>query len=253
MSGMRMLISAAAILAIACSAPAPAATSAPTAAAASATAAPTVAATATPSPTPAASPSANPLAVPAVPAPVAVTLDAKTTALGVFDVTNPTCAGRPECAASVAKIAALLQKARAAGVLVLFSSTASTGTFPTEIAPRTGETLLQPQAGIADLFVRTGTTTSGTNLDQLLKDKKITTLLMTGTRSNGVVLYTSFGANARGYTVAVAVDGISGTLPIENNLTMWQLLNQPGFTNADNKPLAEKAVTLTRGDLVTFK
>jgi len=30
-------------------------------------------------------------------------------------------------------------------------------------------------------------------------------------------------------------------------------LNQPGFTNADNKPLAEKLVTLSRGDLITFK
>jgi nicotinamidase-related amidase len=211
-----------------------------------------VAPTATPAPSPsaAASPTVNPLAVPAIPAPVAVSLDAKTTALGVFDVTNPTCAGRPECAASVAKIATLLQKARDAGVLVLYSSTSATGTFPPEIAPKAGETTLQPLAGIADLFLRTS---SATSLDQVLKDKKIGTLLMVGTRSNGVVLYTAFGATARGYTVAVAVDGISGSLPIENSLTMFQLLNQPGFANAENKPLAEKAVTLTRGDLVTFK
>ena len=236
----------------ACTATTPPATAAPTVAAAIPTIAPTAAPTATPapSPTPAASPTVNPLAVPAIPAPVAVSLDAKTTAFGVFDVTNPTCAGRPECAASVPKIAALLQKARAAGVLVLYSSTSPTGTFPAEIAPRATDTVLQPLAGIADLFVRTST---GTNVDQVLKEKRITTLLMVGTRSNGVVLYTAFAANIRGYTVAVAVDGISGTLPVENNLTMWQLLNQPGFTNADNKPLAEKLVTLTKGDLVTFK
>jgi nicotinamidase-related amidase len=222
----------------------------PTSAASVVATTPTAAPTATPSPTPAAAPTVNPLAVPAIPAPVAVTLDAKTTALGVFDPTNPTCAGRPECAASVPKIAALLGKARDAGVLVLYSSTSPTGTFPPEIAPKPTETLLQPQAGIADLFLRTST---GTSLDQVLKDKKITTLLMVGTRSNGVVLYTAFEANARGYTVAVAVDGISGSVPIENNLTMFQLLNQPGFANADNKPLAEKLVTLTRSDLVTFK
>lgn len=76
---------------------------------------------------------------------------------------------------------------------------------------------------------------------------------MVGTRSNGAVLYTAFEANARGYTVVVAVDGISGSIPFENTLTQWQLLNQPGFANADNKPLAEKAVTLSRGDLITFK
>lgn len=249
MSAVRAAIAAALVVIVsACTAAAPSATAAPTVAAASPTPAPTAAPA--PSPTPAASPTLNPLAVPAIPAPVAVALDAKTTAFGVFDVTNPTCAGRPECAASIPKIAALLQKARAAGVLVLYASTSATGTFPPEIAPKPTETLLQPQAGIADLFVRTAT---GTNIDQLLKEKRITTLLMTGTRSNGVVLYTAFGAVARGYTVAVAVDGISGSIPFENNLTMWQLLNQPGFANADNKPLAEKLVTLTRGDLVTFK
>jgi len=49
------------------------------------------------------------------------------------------------------------------------------------------------------------------------------------------------------------VDGISGSIPFETTLAEWQMLNQPGFTNADNKPLAEKLVTLSRGDLITFK
>jgi nicotinamidase-related amidase len=251
MSAMRWL-AAVATLAIACSAPAPAATSAPTQAAVSPTTAPTAApTTAAPSPTLAASPTVNPLAVPAVPAPVAVSLDAKTTAIGVFDVTNPTCGTRPECTASVPKIAGLLTKARAAGVLVLYSSTAPASTFPAEIAPRTGDVTVQPLAGIADLFLRSSTATP--TFDQLLKDKKITTLLITGTRSNGVVMYTSFGATARGYTVVVPVDTMSGSVPFESNMTAWQLLNQPGFANAENKALAEKAVTLTRSDLVTFK
>jgi nicotinamidase-related amidase len=237
----------------ACAPTAPAATSAPTVAAATATAAPTVAPTATPapSPTPAASPTVNPLAVPAVPAPVAVTLDAKTTALGVFDVTLPTCPTRPECVASIPKIATLLQKARDAGVLVLYSSTATTNTYPPEIAPKANEATVQPVQGIADLFLRSANATP--TFDQTLKDKKITTLLITGTRSNGVVMYTSFGATARGYTVVVPVDTMSGSVPFESNMTAWQLLNQPGFANAENKALAEKAVTLTRSDLVTFK
>ena len=243
------------ILAVSCAAPTPAATSAPTVAAASPTPAPTAAPTATPAATPAASPTVNPLAVPAIPAPVAVSLDAKATALGVFDVTNPTCATRPECAASVPKIASLLQKARAAGLLILYSSTAPGNTWPPEIAPQPTDVVVQPLAGIADLWLRTATSdrNTATDLDAMFKSKKITTLLMTGTRSNGVVMYTAFGTAARGYTVAVAVDGISGSVPFETNMTMWQLLNQPGFANAENKPLTEKAVTLTRSDLVTFK
>ena len=247
----RQLVAIVAILAVSCAAPTPAATSAPTVAAPSPTPAPTAAPTATPAPTPAPSPTVNPLALPAVPAPVAVTLDAKTTAIGVFDVTNPTCGTRPECTASIPKIAALLQKARDAGVLVLYSSTAAANTFPAEIAPKGNDVTVGPLAGIADLFLRSSTATP--TIDQLLKDKKITTLLITGTRSNGVVMYTSFGANARGYTVVVPVDTMSGSVPFESNMTAWQLLNQPGFANADNKALTEKAVTLTRSDMVTFK
>jgi nicotinamidase-related amidase len=248
----RQLVAVVAIIAVSCSAaPTPAASSAPTVAAPSPTTAPTVAPTATPAPTPAPSPTVNPLAVPAVPAPVAVTLDAKTTAIGVFDVTNPTCGTRPECTASIPKIAALLQKARDAGVLVLYSSTAAANTFPAELAPKATDVTVQPFAGIADLFLRSSTATP--TFDQLLKDKKITTLLITGTRSNGAVMYTSFGATARGYTVVVPVDTMSGSVPFESNMTAWQLLNQPGFANTDNKALTEKAVTLTRSDMVTFK
>ena len=91
------------------------------------------------------------------------------------------------------------------------------------------------------------------DFDATLKQKKATTIVIVGTRSNGAVLYTAYEANVRGYTVVVAVDGISGSIPFELTMTEWQLLNQPGFTNADNKPLAEKLVTLSRSDLITFK
>ena len=48
-----------------------------------------------------------------------------------------------------------------------------------------------------------------TNLDQILKDHGAQTLLAVGSAANGAVLYTTFGAVERGYTVAVATDGIS--------------------------------------------
>ncbi len=35
-------------------------------------------------------------------------------------------------------------------------------------------------------------------------------------------------------------------------MTRYQLLNQPGFTNADNTPLTPQAVTLSRTDLISF-
>jgi hypothetical protein len=53
--------------------------------------------------------------------------------------------------------------------------------------------------------------------------------------------------------VVVAQDGISAEPEFPITLTRWQLLNQPGFTNADNKPLAKGFVTLSTTELVTFK
>ena len=67
------------------------------------------------------------------------------------------------------------------------------------------ETVVVPS--ISDKFFNT-------NFDDVLKQKGATNILMVGTRSTGAVLYTAFGANARGYTVAVAVDGISGSIPV---------------------------------------
>ncbi len=74
-----------------------------------------------------------------------------------------------------------------------------------------------------------------------------------GSAANGAVLYTVFGLNLRGITVVVAQDGISAEPEFPITLTRWQLLNEPGFANADNKPLAKGFVTLSTTDLVTFK
>ena len=73
-----------------------------------------------------------------------------------------------------------------------------------------------------------------------------------GTAANGAVLYTAFGACARGLSVVVAEDGISSRDPFATYLARYQLLNQPGFVNAQNVPLQPKAVTLSRSDLISF-
>jgi nicotinamidase-related amidase len=229
------------VLAAGCAAPAVAPSPTPVAAAttsAPATAAPTVA------PAPTASPTPNPNLAPAIPAPAAVTLDAKTTALVVLDIINPTCSTRPACNDSIPAIQALLKKARDAGVPVVYTNTAATNAIVPQVAPAAGDVTIVPTN--ADKF-------NNPDFDATFKAKKVTTLLIVGTRSNGAVLYTAFSSNIHGYTVVVAIDGISGSIPFETILTEWQMLNQPGFTNADNKPLAEKLVTLSRGDLVSFK
>jgi nicotinamidase-related amidase len=230
---MRRLIALSTVFVVAACTATPAATSpSPTTAP---TVAPTVAATPAPTPT---SP------IPAIPAPVAVEVPVKGAALLVLDITNAVCDVRPSCVASVPKIANLVKKARDAKVPVIYSLTAAAGSVVrAEVAPQTGDASVTARA---DKFF-------GTTLDQILKDKGVENAVVVGSAANGAVLYTTFGLSLRGYTVVVAQDGISAEPEFPTTLTRWQLLNQPGFTNADNKPLAKGFVTLSTTDLITFK
>ena len=203
--------------------------------------APATVAISTPTPSPA--PSAT-SPIPTIPAPVAVEVPVKGAALLILDITNAVCDPRPSCVASVSKIANLLKKARDAKVTVIYSLTTAAGSVVrTEVAPQSGDPTV---TGRADKFF-------GTTLDQILKDKGVENAVVVGSAANGAVLYTTFGLNLRGYTVVVAQDGISAEPEFPITLTRWQLLNQPGFTNADNKPLAKGMVTLSTTDQITFK
>jgi len=216
-------------------APSPSPTVAQTAAP---TAAPTTAATQAPAtPNPA-------VTVPKVPDTVAVEVPVKGAALLVLDITSVICPPRPPCIASLPKIAALLKKARDAKVPVIYSETTTAGSqIQPEVAPQPGEPSVKSSA---DKFFNT-------NLDQLLRDRGVENAIVVGSASNGAVLYTTFGLNMRGYTAIVAVDGISANVDWPTQMTMWQLLNQPGFANPDNKPLDKQHVTLTTTDKITFK
>ncbi len=207
----------------------------------------TVVVTVPPPPTSAPAPTATPVvAIPTIPASAAVTLDVKTTAFLVLDVTSVICTPRKSCVASLPALAALLKKARDAKVPVVYSDTPTAGsTILAEVAQQPDDPKV---TGRADKFF-------GTNLDDLLKQKGIKTVVIVGSASNGAVLYTSFGANLRGYNVVVAEDGMSTDDAFAQFLTRYQLLNQPGFANATNTPPQEGriAVTLSRTDLITFK
>jgi nicotinamidase-related amidase len=112
----------------------------------------------------------------------------------------------------------------------------------TEVAPQAGEPVVVARA---NKF-------TDTNLDDLLKQRNASTLLIVGSAANGAVMYSAFHANTKGYTVVVAEDGISSPVPVNTQLAKYQLLNQPGFINSGNAALADKKVTLSRSDLITF-
>lgn len=181
--------------------------------------------------------------LPTIPDPVAVEVDAATTAFLVLDLLDANCPRRPGCPESLPPVAALLERAREANVLVVYSLVVGPASVMPEVAPLGHEPTV---ASSADKFFTT-------DLDDILRGAGITTLVIVGTATNGAVLYTSFAANVRGYTVVVAEDGISANTEFLVFMTRYQLLNQPGPANASNRPLQPQAVTLSRTDLITFK
>src|SRR5438105_3566136 len=125
------------VITAACAPTAPGGTSAPPAAVVTATASVT-------SVLPQPSPAPNPQAVPPIPAPIAVTLDARTTALAVLDINSMSCGPRPPWVDSLPTIQDLLKKARDAKVQVVYGTTSNAGvTILPQVAPQDGEPVVQ--------------------------------------------------------------------------------------------------------------
>jgi len=181
--------------------------------------------------------------VPPTPPPVAVSLDPAATALLVLDVTTQTCTPQPNCLEFVPRVASLLATARAAGVYVLHSTPATQPPILPDVAPNQGEPIVVGYG--QDRFF-------DTPLDQLLRAKNITNLILVGWRENGSVLYTAVGGSLRAYTVVVADDGTSAAQDYDIAIGRYQLLTQLN-ANANNEPLRKAAVTLSRTDIITFQ
>jgi nicotinamidase-related amidase len=174
--------------------------------------------------------------VPPPPALKAVTIDRKTTALLMLDFNKQTCntERRPRCVASIPKVATLLAAARGAGIPVLYSL--GGGGAPADIAkeltPAKDEPII---ASGLDKF-------AGTELESILKQKGIKTVIIVGTAAHGAVLYTATAAATRNLQVVIPLDGISGDIPYVEQYTAWHLVNAPRI----------ETVTLTTIDDVKF-
>jgi nicotinamidase-related amidase len=169
------------------------------------------------------------LEMPALPDPVQVTLKPAATALLLSDVIDPTCKVQPQCTGvMLPAIAMLLAKARKAGVSVLYSTRAANASkWLPEVVPAPGDHSVPANA--QDRFYES-------DLDQTLKAKGITTLILVGWKISGSILYTSVGATLRGYTVVVPKDASLGPTDYEEAIGLYQILNQSS-SNAKNEPL----------------
>jgi nicotinamidase-related amidase len=176
---------------------------------------------------------------PPPPALKAVSIDSASTALIVMDISVRTCssAKRPQCAASLPAVARLVREARASGVLVLYSLVGhdNRGDIPKAFAPRPSDSILTG-AG-PDKFV-------GSELEAILKAKRIMTLITVGTSAEGAVLNTASGATFRGFAVVVPVDGMSSDTLYGEQATAWYLAHAPRVS---------QHTTLTAVDRMRFK
>ena len=174
--------------------------------------------------------------IPALPDPVPVTVDRNSTALLLVDLTPSICLKYPTCVDELPILSRLLGRARDAGIFVIHNTT---GSVP-EVAPLESETLVEGAAG-SDKF-------SGSTLDEELQAHGIKTIILAA----WAVLFTGYDAAVHGYTIILPQEGAQGAAPFDSLLTPYVLLTYVGTLNPDNQPLKERAVTLTRADLISF-
>jgi nicotinamidase-related amidase len=172
---------------------------------------------------------------PAAPELKAVTVDPKTTALLMLDFMNQNCDKRPRCLDTIPAMKKLLADARANKVPVIYSI----------IANSTPEDVIKDVAPQADEpHVLSGPDKfRSADLEKILKDKGITTVIAVGTASNGAVLYTASGAAFRGMNVIIPVDGMSAVDPYAEYSTVFTFMNAPTVS---------AKTTLTKSDMIKF-
>ncbi len=162
------------------------------------------------------------VSIPAAPELEELTLEPPTTALLVLDVQNQNCREetRPRCVESVPRIAELLRRTRGAGASVVYSLTRSAEPedIREEVKPESCEPVVR--SGVDKFYA--------TELEKILEDMGVRTVILVGTSSNGAVLHTATGAAARGLDVVVPVDGMSASEAYAEQYTAWHLVNAPG-------------------------
>lgn len=173
--------------------------------------------------------------VPPAPPVKPVTVDTKTTALLMLDFMNQNCGARPRCVASLPAVKKLLDEARAKGVMVVYATVPGGKIADTrpEVAPTGSEPVVSSGP---DKFLNT-------DLEKILKDKGIQSVITVGTAAHGAVLNTASVAALRGLKVIVPVDGMSAESVYPEQYTAWHLANAP---------VLSRNVTLTKLDMVKF-
>ena len=166
-----------------------------------------------------------------------VKIKPRETALLVLDIQNSNCNNerRPRCVKTLYNVQTILERARERDMPVIFTltSAASKADMRREVLPKKGEPVIK--AGVDKFFE--------TELETILKDKKIKAVIIVGTSANGAVLSTAIGAAVRKLVTVIPIDAISASYPYEEQYTVWHLANSPG---------TRRSTLLTKTNMITI-
>lgn len=187
--------------------------------------------------------------IPPAPELHSVVIEPETTALLVMGLVNGSCnlERRPRCAATVPAVKRLLDGAREHGVFVMFS--VPTGDpkgedIVAELERRADEALIPPNGPNKFLpFDQQFNRFEGFDLDAILREHGVRTVVTVGTQVQTAVLHTAAEAALRGYRVIVPVDGMSGETLYSEQYTAWHLANTQRVM---------QRVTLTSTELIEY-
>ena len=176
------------------------------------------------------------------PEPKPLTLDSKTTAVLVLDLSSRCHDPKQTCSKLMPAMGEFLEKARAAAVPIIYSVSASAkGTPLGEVASplkrKDSEPVIYPDG--FDKFI-------GGDLQAFLKEKGAKTLVVTGSSTNGGVLYTvTTAARIHRYNIVMPMDGVNANTRYEQEYSIHQ------FTVLPNE--ANKLFQFTNLGMITFK
>jgi nicotinamidase-related amidase len=176
------------------------------------------------------------------PEPKPVMLDSKSTAVLVLDLNARCDDPKQVCSKITAPLGDFLDKARAASVPIIYTvSTAAKGKPIGELsAPlrrKENEVIIYPDG--FDKFY------SG-ELQPLLKDRGVKTLIITGSSTNSAVLYTATtAARMHRYTVVIPMDGVNAETRYEHEYAIHQFTVLPSEAN--------KLFQFTKLSMISFR
>ena len=176
------------------------------------------------------------------PEPKPVTMDSKSTAILVLDLNARCDDPKQVCSKITAPLGDFLDKARAASVPIIYTVSAAAkgkpiGELAAPLRRKESEVIIYPDA--FDKFY------SG-ELQAWLKDRDAKTLIITGSSTNGAVLYTATtAARMHRYNIVIPMDGVNAATTYEHEYSIHQFTVLPAEAN--------KLFQFTKLSMISFR